>query len=42
MNVIENDYARFPAWLAERAFSSAAKPGLRRAFVAAGVAARKR
>lgn len=39
MKVIDDDYPRFPAWLAERAFSAAVKPGLRRAFVAAGVAA---
>jgi pimeloyl-ACP methyl ester carboxylesterase len=39
VRVIEEDYARFPAWLAERAFSASAKPALRRAFVAAGVAA---
>jgi pimeloyl-ACP methyl ester carboxylesterase len=39
LDVIRGDYGRFPAWLAERAFSPAAKPGLRRAFVAAGVAA---
>ena len=39
VQVLENDYAAFPAWLAERAFSASAKPALRRAFVAAGVAA---
>lgn len=39
MKVIDDDYASFPAWLAERAFSAAVKPGLRRAFIAAGVAA---
>jgi pimeloyl-ACP methyl ester carboxylesterase len=39
MRVIEDDYPRFPAWLAERAFSASAKPALRRAFIAAGVAA---
>lgn len=39
LDVIESDYARFPAWLAERAFSPAARPALRRGFVAAGVAA---
>jgi pimeloyl-ACP methyl ester carboxylesterase len=39
MKVIDDDYPSFPAWLAERAFSASAKPGLRRAFVAAGVAA---
>ena len=39
MKVIDEDYARFPAWLAERALSASAKPALRRAFVAAGVAA---
>jgi len=39
MNVIDQDYARFPAWLAERALSASAKPALRRAFVAAGVVA---
>jgi len=39
MKVIDDDYAHFPAWLAERAFSASAKPALRRAFVAAGVAA---
>jgi pimeloyl-ACP methyl ester carboxylesterase len=36
---IDHDYAHFPAWLAERAFSASAKPALRRAFVAAGVVA---
>jgi pimeloyl-ACP methyl ester carboxylesterase len=36
---IDQDYANFPAWLAERAFSASAKPALRRAFVAAGVVA---
>lgn len=39
MKVIDEDYARFPEWLAERALSASAKPVLRRAFVAAGVAA---
>ena len=39
MKVIDEVYARFPAWLAERALSVSAKPVLRRAFVAAGVAA---
>src|SRR5882672_5102516 len=39
MNVIDGDYAHFPAWLAERALSASAKPALRRAFVAAGVVA---
>jgi pimeloyl-ACP methyl ester carboxylesterase len=39
LDVVKNDYPRFPAWLAERAFSPAAKPALRRAFVAAGVVA---
>ncbi len=39
MKVLDDDYAHFPAWLAERAFSASAKPALRRAFVAAGVAA---
>jgi pimeloyl-ACP methyl ester carboxylesterase len=39
MKVLDEDYAHFPAWLAERAFSASAKPALRRAFVAAGVAA---
>jgi pimeloyl-ACP methyl ester carboxylesterase len=37
--VIDEDYDRFPAWLAERALSTSAKPGLRRAFEAAGVVA---
>src|SRR5215475_9238411 len=37
MKVIDEDYAHFPAWLAERALSASAKPALRRAFVAAGV-----
>jgi pimeloyl-ACP methyl ester carboxylesterase len=35
----EQAYAHFPAWLAERALSPAAKPALKRAFLAAGVAA---
>ena len=39
MKVIDEDYAHFPAWLAERALSVSAKPALRRAFVAAGVVA---
>jgi pimeloyl-ACP methyl ester carboxylesterase len=39
LKVIDEDYARFPEWLAERALSASAKPALRRAFVAAGVAA---
>jgi pimeloyl-ACP methyl ester carboxylesterase len=39
LEVIDTDYARFPAWLAERALSVSAKPALRRAFVAAGVVA---
>jgi pimeloyl-ACP methyl ester carboxylesterase len=39
MKVIDDDYAHFPAWLAERALSASAKPALRRAFVAAGVVA---
>jgi pimeloyl-ACP methyl ester carboxylesterase len=39
LKVIDQDYARFPAWLAERALSASAKPALRRAFVAAGVVA---
>ncbi len=39
MKAIDDDYARFPAWLAERALSASAKPALRRAFVAAGVVA---
>jgi pimeloyl-ACP methyl ester carboxylesterase len=39
MKVIDEDYAHFPAWLAERALSASAKPALRRAFVAAGVVA---
>jgi len=37
--IVRDDYARFPAWLAERALSPSAKPGLRQAFAAAGVAA---
>jgi pimeloyl-ACP methyl ester carboxylesterase len=39
MKVIDEDYAHFPAWLAERALSASAKPALRRAFIAAGVVA---
>jgi len=39
MKVIDEGYARFPAWLAERALSASAQPALRRAFVAAGVVA---
>lgn len=39
MKVIDEDYAHFPAWLAERALSANAKPALRRAFIAAGVVA---
>jgi pimeloyl-ACP methyl ester carboxylesterase len=39
MKVIDEDYARFPEWLAARALSASAKPALRRAFIAAGVAA---
>jgi pimeloyl-ACP methyl ester carboxylesterase len=39
LKVIDEDYARFPEWLAQRALSASAKPALRRAFVAAGVAA---
>ena len=37
--VVRDEHARFPEWLAEHALSPAAKPGLRRAFVAAGLAA---
>jgi pimeloyl-ACP methyl ester carboxylesterase len=37
--VVRDDYPRFPAFLAERALSPAAKPALRRAFAGAGVAA---
>ena len=36
---LESDYGHFPDWLAARALSPAAKPALRRAFAAAGVAA---
>ncbi|HEX3694154.1 MAG TPA: alpha/beta fold hydrolase [Polyangia bacterium] len=39
--VVQDDYDRFPAWLAEHGLSPAAKPALRRAFAAAGVAATK-
>jgi pimeloyl-ACP methyl ester carboxylesterase len=39
MAILENDYSHFPEWFAGRALSPAAKPALRRAFVAAGVAA---
>jgi pimeloyl-ACP methyl ester carboxylesterase len=39
VRVIADDYARFPDALAARAFSASAKPALRRAFIAAGVAA---
>jgi pimeloyl-ACP methyl ester carboxylesterase len=39
MSVIDQDYAHFPAWLAERVLSASAKPALRRAFVAAGIVA---
>jgi pimeloyl-ACP methyl ester carboxylesterase len=35
--VVRDDYDAFPAWLAERALSPAAAPGLRRAFIAAGL-----
>jgi pimeloyl-ACP methyl ester carboxylesterase len=35
--VVRDDYDGFPAWLAEHALSPAAPPGLRRAFIAAGV-----
>ena len=37
--IVRDHYSRFPAWLAERALSPSAKPGLRRAFAAAGMAA---
>jgi pimeloyl-ACP methyl ester carboxylesterase len=36
--VLRDDAARFPTWLAERALSPAAKPAVRRGFVAAGIA----
>ncbi|HEY2904078.1 MAG TPA: alpha/beta fold hydrolase [Polyangia bacterium] len=39
--VVQDDYDRFPEWLAEHGLSPAAKPALRRAFAAAGVAAPK-
>jgi pimeloyl-ACP methyl ester carboxylesterase len=37
--VLRKNYLHFPEWLAERALSPSAKPGLRRAFIAAGVVA---
>lgn len=39
LEAVDRDFARFPAWMAARAFSPAAKPALRRGFVAAGVVA---
>jgi pimeloyl-ACP methyl ester carboxylesterase len=37
MRLIREDYARLPAWLAEHGLSPAARPAVRRGFVAAGV-----
>ena len=37
--VVRDEHDRFPAWLADHALSPAAKPALRRAFIAAGAAA---
>jgi pimeloyl-ACP methyl ester carboxylesterase len=39
MAVLRESYPRFPGWLAGRALSPAARPALRRSFVAAGVVA---
>jgi pimeloyl-ACP methyl ester carboxylesterase len=39
MKVLRESYPRFPEWLAARALSPAARPALRRSFVAAGVVA---
>jgi 3-oxoadipate enol-lactonase len=39
LRVVRDDYARFPAWIAERALSPGTKAAVRRGFVAAGTAA---
>jgi pimeloyl-ACP methyl ester carboxylesterase len=39
VHLIRHDHARVPAWLADHGLSPAAKPAIRRGFVAAGVAA---